>query len=384
MNRVVIKRDGLEKNLDITCIEEAIKKAAIAASKEINDFDDIISKITNKLNKEKMTVEEIQEVIEHTLMVSKYKDVAKKFIEYRHERDLARNKKSSLFQAINGIIEQNNPLILKENANLDSKTLTTQRTLMAGELSKYLAKDVLSKDVYEAHMDGDIHFHDMNFSPILPYVNCCLVDLTNMLEGGFTLGSAHIGSPKGIGVATAVTAQIIAQVSSANYGGTTIANIDQVLAKYVKMSYEKHLAKGIKYKIPDVITYAKELTEKETYDAFQALEYEINSLFNSHSQSPFTTVSFGMGTSWEERLIQQSILKVRLEGLGEDKVTAIFPKLLFLIDDSLNFKQGDPNYDIKQLALECSAKRLYPDIISVKNNKLITGSSVPVASMGKL
>lgn len=384
MNRVVIKRDGLEKNFDITCIEEAIKKAAIAASKEINDFDDIISKITNKLNKEKMTVEEIQEVIEHTLMVSKYKDVAKKFIEYRHERDLARNKKSSLFQAINGIIEQNNPLILKENANLDSKTLTTQRTLMAGELSKYLAKDVLSKDVYEAHMDGDIHFHDMNFSPILPYVNCCLVDLTNMLEGGFTLGSAHIGSPKGIGVATAVTAQIIAQVSSANYGGTTIANIDQVLAKYVKMSYEKHLAKGIKYKIPDVITYAKELTEKETYDAFQALEYEINSLFNSHSQSPFTTVSFGMGTSWEERLIQQSILKVRLEGLGEDKVTAIFPKLLFLIDDGLNFKQGDPNYDIKQLALECSAKRLYPDIISVKNNKLITGSSVPVASMGKL
>ena len=384
MNRVVIKRDGLEKSFDIACIEEAIKKAAIAADKEINDFDDIISKITNKLNKEKVTVEEIQDVIEHTLMVSKYKDVAKKFIEYRHERDLARNKKSSLFQAINGIIEQNNTLILKENANLDSKTLTTQRTLMAGELSKYLAKDVLSKDVYEAHMDGDIHFHDMNFSPILPYVNCCLVDLTNMLEGGFTLGSAHIGSPKGIGVATAVTAQIIAQVSSANYGGTTIANIDQVLAKYVKMSYEKHLAKGIKYNIPDVITYAKELTEKETYDAFQALEYEINSLFNSHSQSPFTTVSFGMGTSWEERLIQQSILKVRLEGLGEDKVTAIFPKLLFLIDDGLNFKQGDPNYDIKQLALECSAKRLYPDIISVKNNKLITGSSVPVASMGKL
>ena len=384
MNRVVIKRDGLEKNFDIACIEDAIKKAAIAADKEINDFDDIISKITNKLNKEKVTVEEIQDVIEHTLMVSKYKDVAKKFIEYRHERDLARNKKSSLFQAINGIIEQNNPLILKENANLDSKTLTTQRTLMAGELSKYLAKDVLSKDVYEAHMDGDIHFHDMNFSPILPYVNCCLVDLTNMLEGGFTLGSAHIGSPTGIGVATAVTAQFIAQVSSANYGGTTIANIDQVLAKYVKMSYEKHLAKGIKYKIPDVITYAKELTEKETYDAFQALEYEINSLFNSHSQSPFTTVSFGMGTSWEERLIQQSILKVRLEGLGEDKVTAIFPKLLFLIDDGLNFKQGDPNYDIKQVALECSAKRLYPDIISVKNNKLITGSSVPVASMGKL
>ena len=384
MNQVVIKRDGLEKSFDIVCIEEAIKKAASAASKEINDFDEIISKITNKLNKEKMTVEEIQDVIEHTLMVSKYKDVAKKFIEYRHERDLARNKKSSLFQAINGIIEQNNPLILKENANLDSKTLTTQRTLMAGELSKYLAKDVLSKDVYEAHMDGDIHFHDMNFSPILPYVNCCLVDLTNMLEGGFTLGSAHIGSPKGIGVATAVTAQIIAQVSSANYGGTTIANIDQVLAKYVKMSYEKHLAKGIKYKIPDVITYAKELTEKETYDAFQALEYEINSLFNSHSQSPFTTVSFGMGTSWEEYLIQQSILKVRLAGLGEDKVTAIFPKLLFLIDDGLNYKQGDPNYDIKQLALECSAKRLYPDIISVKNNKLITGSSVPVASMGKL
>ena len=161
MNQVVIKRDGLEKNFDIACIEEAIKKAAIAADKEINDFDDIISKITNKLNKEKVTVEEIQDVIEHTLMVSKYKDVAKKFIEYRHERDLARQSKSKIIRDVEGFLSQSSDEFVKENANKDASIVPTHRDLLAGILSKNYAEQILPKEVTLHHKLGAIHMHDM-------------------------------------------------------------------------------------------------------------------------------------------------------------------------------------------------------------------------------
>lgn len=383
MIKKVIKRDGTNQTGDVARIYVAIQKAADSVGVVVENLEDIVGKILQRLGeKEQHTVDEIQDAVEHVLMVSKYKSVAKEYIAYRHERDLIREQKTRLFKAVEGIVSQKDKTLLHENANVDSKTLVSQRTLIAGELSKDIARSIIPKDIYDAHVSGDIHWHDLTFSPALPYVNCCLVDYKGMLANGFILGGASIESPKSIGVATAVVAQIIAQVSSANYGGTSIANIDQVLAPYVKMSYDKHIKKAVKYNITDVDGYAKDLTTKETYDAFQALEYEVNSLFNSHAQSPFTTVSFGVGTSWEERLIQQSILKVRLEGLGEEKITAVFPKLILFIGKGLNQLPKDPNYDIKQLALECASKRLYPDIVSVDNIKKITGSSVPVTSMG--
>ena len=379
----VIKRDGVIAQFDNNRIYLAIQKAATTASQTIENIEDLVSKIISKFEgKEQVTVEDIQSAVEHTLLVSKYKETAKKYIEYRKSRDIAREQKSRLFKAVEGIVSQKDKTLLYENANVDSKTLTSQRTLIAGELSKDIARSIIPEHIYEAHVSGDIHWHDLTFSPALPYVNCCLVDYRNMLKNGFTLGGANIQSPKSIGVATAVVAQIIAQVSSQNYGGTSIANIDQGLAPYVKMSYDKHIKNAKKFGITDIEDYAKTLTEKETYDAFQALEYEINSLFNSHAQSPFTTVSFGMGTNWEERLIQQCILKVRLEGLGEKKITAVFPKLIFFVGKGLNRNKEDVNYDIKRLALECASKRLYPDLISVENIKKITGSSTPVTSMG--
>jgi ribonucleoside-triphosphate reductase len=218
-----------------------------------------------------------------------------------------------------------------------------------------------------------------------------------MLENGFKLGNAQIETPKSITTATAITAQIIAQVASHIYGGNTINEIDKILAPYVLESFKKHYHRGLEWlymldeseineldiawengelhaKYPRCLEYAKKLTEKETFDAFQSLEYEINTLVSANGQTPFSTFGFGRGLSWAERQIQISILQNRIRGLGRDGKTAIFPKLIFAIEDGVNLKHGDPNYDIKQLALKCSTLRMYPDIISVPKVEEITGS----------
>lgn len=253
---------------------------------------------------------------------------------------------------------------------------------MAGIVSKHIAKNMVPSFIMKAHESGIIHFHDIDYSPALPFTNCCLVDLKGMLENGFKLGNAQIETPKSIGVATAIMAQITAQVASHQYGGTTFANVDKVLSPYVKRTYAKHIEDAEKWQIADALNYAQSKTEKDVYDAFQAYEYEVNTLFSSNGQTPFVTITFGTGTDWTERIIQKAILKNRIKGLGRDGITPIFPKLVMFIEEGVNLYKDDPNYDIKQLALECASKRMYPDIISVKNNKAITGSSIPVSPMG--
>lgn len=382
----VVKRDGKVEDWSDEKLIAAITKAAAEVNEVIEEIAPLLQKIKNKVSTQENTVyvTKLHEAVEDVLMGSRYKNVARAYISKRSERDREYLAETSMWKAVQSIVNQSNEDLLRENGNLNTKTLNSQRTLMVGELSREFAKHIIPVDIYSAHEHGIIHFHDITFSPALPFSNCALVDLKGMLEEGFVLGGAHIGTPQSIGVATAVTAQIISQVSSSHYGGTSVANIDKVLAPYVTISYNKHKATAEQFGIEDAEGYAKTLTEKECVQAFQGLEYEINSLFNSHAQSPFTTISFGMGTSWEEKLIQKCILQNRLDGFGVNKVTAIFPKLVFIIEDGINFKPTDPNYDIKQLALKCASVRLYPDIISSKNNKKITGSSVPVTSMGKL
>lgn len=212
-----------------------------------------------------------------------------------------------------------------------------------------------------------------------------------MLENGFTMGTANIGTPQSIRVATNVVSQILTAVSSQNYGGTTVDRIDEVLASYVKKSYEKHVenirADLEKVGLLNVEDYtierlAMEKTEKECEDSFQQLEYSINCSHNSHAQVPFTTLGFGLGEDKWSRLVQKWILKTRIKGLGKERKTAIFPKLLFTLKRGLNLEPQDPNYDIKQLALECSSKRMYPDILNYDQVVKVTGGFK--ASMGKL
>lgn len=288
----------------------------------------------------------------------------------------------NLISQINEVCNRESNELSTENANKPYGVFPTQRDLLAGIASKYVARSRLPSNVVEAHDKGVIHYHDLDYSVSLPFTNCCLVDLKGMFENGFKLGNAEIETPKSIGVACAIMAQITAQVASHQYGGTTFANVDVVLEPYVEATYQKHLNEAFEWGISDFDKYAMKKTEKDVYDAFQAYEYEINTLFSSNGQTPFVTISFGTSTTWMGTVIQEAILKNRIKGLGKDGVTAIFPKLVFFIEEGINLKPEDPNYSIKKLALECSAKRMYPDIISSKINKEITGSSVPVSPMG--
>ncbi|MCD6645472.1 anaerobic ribonucleoside-triphosphate reductase [Vibrio cholerae] len=377
MKPIVIKRDGSKAPFNRDRIQAAVESAAEHADQEIAIYAlNVALAVELKLRDyDEVHITEIQTLVENELMQGPYKALARSYIEYRHDRDVAREKQSKLTKEIEGLIQESNADLLNENANKDGKVIPTQRDLLAGIVAKHYAKTrILPRDVVQAHESGDIHYHDLDYAPFFPMFNCMLIDLKGMLTHGFKMGNAEIDTPKSISTATAVTAQIIAQVASHIYGGTTINRIDEVLAPYVTASYEKHLDIAREWDIHSPEAFAKARTEKECYDAFQSLEYEVNTLHTANGQTPFVTFGFGLGTSWESRLIQQSILKNRIAGLGKNRKTAVFPKLVFAIKDGLNHKVEDPNYDIKQLALECASKRMYPDILNYDKVVEVTGS----------
>ncbi|MBD8164749.1 anaerobic ribonucleoside-triphosphate reductase [Erwinia persicina] len=373
----VIKRDGCQVAFDPTRIEAAIRAAAQAASIDDNDYcATAASQISALLTaRPRVDIAEVQLAVENQLMAGCYPQLARSYIEYRHDRDVARELRGRLNHEIRGLVEQSNPALLNENANKDSKVIPTQRDLLAGIVAKHYARQhMLPRDVVSAHERGEIHYHDLDYSPFFPMFNCMLIDLRGMLTHGFKMGNAEIEPPKSISTATAVTAQIIAQVASHIYGGTTINRIDEVLAPFVEASLEKHRATALQWQIADAEAYAHSRTEKECYDAFQSLEYEVNTLHTANGQTPFVTFGFGLGTRWSARLVQQSILRNRIAGLGKNHKTAVFPKLVFAIKAGLNQAAGEPNYDIKQLALECASKRMYPDILNYDQVVKVTGS----------
>ena len=377
MATVVIKRDGCRVPFEAQRIELAVQAAARAA--QIDDAlwcAQVATRVSRQLaNRAEVDIRDIQCAVEETLMAGRWPQLARAYIEYRHERDLAREQRGKLHHAIRGLVEQTNAALLNENANKDSKVIPTQRDLLAGIVAKHYAQQqLLPRDVVLAHECGEIHYHDLDYSPFFPMFNCMLIDLQGMLNNGFKMGNAEIEPPKSIATATAVTAQIIAQVASHIYGGTTINRIDEVLAPFVNLSLEKHRAVAQQWQIADAEAYARVRTEKECYDAFQSLEYEVNTLHTANGQTPFVTFGFGLGTDWAARLIQQSILRNRIAGLGKNHKTAVFPKLVFAIREGVNRRPGDFNYDIKQLALECASKRMYPDILNYDKVVEVTGS----------
>ncbi|WP_298442928.1 anaerobic ribonucleoside-triphosphate reductase [uncultured Ferrimonas sp.] len=374
---VVIKRDGTRLPFDSARITQAVMRAAKAIHCEDQVYAvQLASAVTEQLAiHEEVHIDLIQQAVEIQLMEGPHKDLARAYIEYRHDRDVAREKSSHLNREIRGLVEQSNNDLLNENANKDAKVIPTQRDLLAGIVAKhYACRHILPREVVQAHERGEIHYHDLDYAPFFPMFNCMLIDLNGMLTGGFKMGNAEIDTPKSISTATAVTAQIIAQVASHIYGGTTINRIDEILSPYVQASYQKHLQVAQEWQIPDAQGFANTRTEKECFDAFQSLEYEVNTLHTANGQTPFVTLGFGLGTSWEARLIQQSILKNRIAGLGKNRKTAVFPKLVFAIKDGHNLKPNDANYDIKQLALECASKRMYPDILNYDKVVEVTGS----------
>lgn len=374
---VVIKRDGCRTPFDETRIRDAVIAAANSVGIEDADYAATVAACVSQrvASLAEVDIHHLQDAVENLLMEGPYKSLARVYIEYRHDRDICREATSKLNLEIRGLVEQSNAALLNENANKDSKVIPTQRDLLAGIVAKHYAKShILPKDVVAAHEAGEIHYHDLDYSPFFPMFNCMLIDLAGMLTHGFKMGNAEIETPKSISTATAVTAQIIAQVASHIYGGTTINRIDEVLAPFVAKSYDKHYQVALNWQIKDAKAFATAQTEKECHDAFQSLEYEVNTLHTANGQTPFVTFGFGLGTSWESRLIQQSMLKVRMAGLGKNRKTAVFPKLVFAIRDGINHKAGDCNYDVKQMALKCASMRMYPDILNYEQVEKVTGS----------
>lgn len=381
MHPLIIKRDDSKVPFTTERIIYAISKAIheVYGDKKtpetIETAKAIAQDIANELENQPAPVKisEIQQKVEIKLMALD-PQVARAYIEFRHNKDIARESKGELVRDIKGLIEQSDINILHENANKASETIPAQRDLLSGIVSKHFAKNhILPRDIVIAHEKGELHYHDLDYSPLFPSFNCMLVDLKGMLEGGFKMVNAEIEPPRSIKTAAEVTAQIISQVAAHIYGGTSINRIDEVLSPYVVMSYKKHLITAEKWGVKEPEKYATELTEKECYDCFQAVEYMINGS-QTNGQSPFVTFGFGLGTTWEARLIQTSILKIRIAGLGKKRKTAVFPKLVFAIKDGINHKPTDPNYDIKRLALECSSKRMYPDILNYERIVEATGS----------
>ena len=363
---VVAKRDGRTVSFDAGKIYRAVVLAMNSQGIEDRDFaEEITQTVVANLDPSSLDVPTIQTAVEDVLMVSRYPEVARAYIEYRHDRDTAREQEMDVSRSLDKLMARD-ATVVNENANKDSTVFNTQRDLTSGAVAKaYALKNLLPEAVANAHLKGDIHFHDLDYNPFQPMTNCCLIDIEGMLREGFQIGNARVESPRSINTATAQIAQIIANVASSQYGGCSVDRTDEVLAPYARLNYAKHMKDAEEWVAEDRREeYAWTKTRKDIYDAMQSLEYEINTLYSSNGQTPFVTLGFGMGTDRFEREIQKSILKIRIEGVGKDKHTAIFPKLVFGLRRETNLNPEDPNYDIKQLAMECSTKRMYPDVLS--------------------
>lgn len=389
----ITKRDGRKEDFNKNKITAAVCLAYIDTENRDalnHKCMELATTVTNRVSGvcdideqdgNEITVPYVERLVEDVLMDLE-PAVARSYIEYRHDRDTARAAKSDLYQKVDSlIISKDDKDLLHENANKNSDTIPTMRDMLAGIVSRerglqYIkdADKEYGARIARAHRDGLIHFHDLDYSPLFPITNCCLIDLKGMLENGFRMGNAEIGTPRSITTAAAVTAQIIAQVASHQYGGCTINGIDTILEPYVALSAEKHAEDAEKFSVNDKSIYVYEKTNKDVYDAMQALEYEINTLHTANGQTPFVTLGFGLGDSDYARMIQTALLRVRINGLGTNHRTAVFPKLVFAIKKGLNDKPGTPNYGIKRLAVECAAKRMYPDILSYDKCVEVTGS----------
>ncbi|MDK7284490.1 anaerobic ribonucleoside-triphosphate reductase [Bifidobacterium bifidum] len=423
---LVEKRDGRVVDFDPINIISAVKSAFDDLDKQVGPeeeklirgfADQIEGEITERYNGP-AKIEDIQNLVEHALIDAHLYDVARAYTNYRLDKDIQRAKATDVNEAVSRFINQD-PTLIHENANKDANVYATQRDLLAGAVSKAAAFNMLPPAVANAHMKGDIHFHDADYSPFTAQSNCSLPNFWDMLANGFTLGNAPMASPKSIAIAATQITQIMKDVASSQYGGQTANRADEHLAAYAKKDYEKFLEEA-RETIPDGMPVefarrqvenakanepaklhfgsreplpmdtpfhtdvdeleqereilAKVRTRKSIYDAMQTMEYQINSNRVSNGQTPFVTVGFGLGTDWFAREVQRAILLNRIRGLGKDHHTAIFPKLVFTVRHGVNADPGDPNYDLKQLALECATKRMYPDVVFYENIVKITGS----------
>ena len=373
----VIKRDNSVCEFDRNKIVVALSKANEAVDFEDRVTDVQINAIADDIacrHRPRLLVEDIQDMVEEKLMeMQKYK-LMKSYILYRYERALVR-KANTTDESILSLIKNSNKDVMEENSNKNARTASTQRDLIAGEVSKDLTRRMLLPEhISKAHDAGAIHFHDADYY-LQPIFNCCLINIKDMLDKGTVINGKMIESPKSFQTACTITTQIIASVASSQYGGQSV-NIAH-LGKYLRRTREKY-KKQCDAKFGDRLTEEakKEIVDMRVQESLKAgvqtIQYQINTLMTTNGQSPFVTLFMYLDEKDEyideNALIIEEILKQRYEGIKNEKgvyVTPAFPKLIYVLDENNCLKGGKYDY-LTKLAVKCSSKRLYPDYISAK------------------
>ena len=371
----VVKRNGSIVDFDQSKIENAIAKAnnevkssQRATKKEIGEIIEYIK----SLNKERMLVEDIQDIIEQKLMEYEHFELAKIYIIYRYKRALVR-KANTTDQSIKELIDGESEYWNTENSNKNARIVTTQRDYLAGITSTDITRRfLLPEDVVKAHDEGIIHFHDADYFAQNALHNCDLINLEDMLQNGTNINGVMIEKPHKFLTAMTIATQIITAVSSSQYGGATVTMTH--LAPFVRESYKRHYAK---YKDRNLSEeqckqFAKEDTLKEIKDGVQTFQYQVNSMTTTNGQAPFLSVCLYLGETQEYKeelaLIIEEVLKQRIEGMKNEKgvyITPAFPKLLYVLEED-NVHENSKYWYLTKLAAECTAKRMVPDYISEK------------------
>lgn len=373
----VTKRDGRVVEYDRSKIVVAIQKANAEVDRyeQISEdkIDAIVAGIENK-HADNLMVEDIQDMIEQKLMSEHKYELAKKYIIYRYTREMVR-RANTTDDSIMSLIQNSNKDVMEENSNKNAFIASTQRDLIAGEVSKDLTKRVLLPEkIVKAHEEGIIHFHDMDYF-LQSIFNCCLINIGDMLEHGTVMNGKLIESPKSFQVACTVMTQIISAVASSQYGGQSVDI--RHLGKFLRMTKQKYM-KHYEERYGDTISeevreaFVDDRIRDELKSGVQTIQYQINTLMTTNGQSPFVTLFLNLDKDdpyiEENAMIIEEILKQRIEGIKNEKgvyVTPAFPKLIYVLDEHNCFKGGKYDY-LTKLAVKCSAKRMYPDYISAK------------------
>ena len=381
----IIKRSGEEKEFDVEKIENAIRKASQAV-----DYKNALSEGRIKLIAEEvagvcaardraMTVEEVQDVVENKIMEMGSHEIAKKYIVYRYKRQLAR-KANTTDEQILSLIECNNEDVKQENSNKNPTINSVQRDYMAGEVSKDVAaRLLLPQDVVQAHKDGLIHFHDMDYYAQHMH-NCDLVNLEDMLQNGTVISGTMIEKPKSFSTACNIATQIIAQVASNQYGGqsislTHLAPFVDVSRQAIRRELSDECAEaGVKMEKDKFDQIVEKRVRKEIEKGVQTIQYQVVTLMTTNGQAPFVTVYMYLGEARNEQekkdlaMIIEEVLNERIKGVKNEQgvyITPAFPKLIYVLEPQ-NITEDSPYWYLTELSAKCTAKRMVPDYISAK------------------
>lgn len=371
----IFKRSGEKVPFDESKIVVAIKKAMNSSTGVYEEG--LAEKIADEIKREAVVAErplsiyDIEDKVYYKLIENKNPATARSYENYKAVQAFKR-KINTTDESIIGLLDRKNSDLMKENSNKNAHIASTQRDLIAGEVSKDIARRLMiDDDLLQAHDEGSIHLHDMDYI-IQPMFNCCLVNMKDMLDNGTVVNGKLIESPRSFQVACNVMTQIIAQIASNQYGGQSIDI--KCLAKYLRRSYEKNL-KLAKEMFDDEAKQdelARKLTQRDLESGIQTIQYQINTLMTSNGQAPFVTLFMHMEDDFEYAdelaMIIEEILKQRIQGIKNEcgvYVTPAFPKLVYVLDEN-NVHKDSKYYYLTQTAIKCTAKRMYPDYISAK------------------